>query len=251
MQMERELYPYEVERLPGDVHGRRREEAPTNGIEPRTRISLQPVAAPSILGLFSFGAAAFVIGAHLAHWYGDAASAQYNFAFVAFVGGLAQLLAGMWAFKARDGVATAFHGLWGAFWLAYGLLAALFTLGTLTAPVRTFPEYGFWFIWMGAATFGMAAAAIAVNAGLFVTLLGLGIASGMMAAGEISGIGFWTVAAGWCFVWAAVAGWYTAVALLLHDSFGHSVLPVGRTGPKRRAAPFAIGLGEPGVIHGQ
>jgi len=31
-------------------------------------------------------------------------------------------MAGMWAYRARDAVATAMHGMWGSFWIAYGIL---------------------------------------------------------------------------------------------------------------------------------
>src|SRR5918912_1608878 len=86
------------------------------------RIFLQPIAAPSILGLFGFAAATMMVAAHLAGWYGTANSPAYLFPFAAMFGGLAQFLAGMWAYRARDAVATAAHGTWGAFWLGYGLL---------------------------------------------------------------------------------------------------------------------------------
>jgi len=31
-------------------------------------------------------------------------------------------VAGMCAYRARDAVATAMHGMWGSFWIAYGIL---------------------------------------------------------------------------------------------------------------------------------
>src|SRR5436190_23519200 len=86
------------------------------------RIFLQPIAAPSILGLFGFATATMMVAAWLAGWYGSPASPTFLFPFAAMFGGLAQFLAGMWAYRARDPVATAMHGAWGSFWLAYGLL---------------------------------------------------------------------------------------------------------------------------------
>ena len=35
---------------------------------------------------------------------------------------LAQFMAGRWAYRARDSVATALHGTWGSFWFGSGLL---------------------------------------------------------------------------------------------------------------------------------
>src|SRR5579875_575049 len=84
-----------------------------------TRVFLQPIAAPSILGLFGFAGATFIVAANMAGWFGTPRSGIYIFPFAATFGGLAQLLAGVWAYRARDGIATAMHGTWGAFWLAY------------------------------------------------------------------------------------------------------------------------------------
>ena len=115
-----------------------------------TRVVLQPIAAPSILGLFGFAGATFVVAAQLARWYGTPASGQFLFPFAAFFGGLAQFTAGMWAYRARDGLATAMHGMWGSFWMAYGLLFLLGATRTLTLPTGTFTELGFWFLALAA-----------------------------------------------------------------------------------------------------
>ncbi|HEX5584977.1 GPR1/FUN34/YaaH family transporter, partial [Gaiella sp.] len=86
------------------------------------RITLSPIAPPSILGLFGFSGATLIVAAWMAGWYGDATTPQYLFPFAAIFGGLAQFLAGMWAYRARDGLATAMHGMWGSFWMAFGIL---------------------------------------------------------------------------------------------------------------------------------
>src|SRR5215472_15146898 len=89
---------------------------------PQVNVSLQPIAAPSILGLYGFAGATFIVAAHMAHWFGTSQTDMVLWPFAAFFGGLAQFLAGMWSFKARDGVATAMHGMWGSFWMAFGVL---------------------------------------------------------------------------------------------------------------------------------
>src|SRR3954447_14154619 len=118
----------------------------------QTRVFLQPVAAPSILGLFGFAAATFMVAAHLAGWYGGRGTPQYLFPFAATFGGLAQFAAGMWAYRARDALATAMHGMWGAFWIAFGILFLLVATGDVKAPAGTWPELGFWFLVLGAIT---------------------------------------------------------------------------------------------------
>jgi succinate-acetate transporter protein len=110
-----------------------------SGLPPgfRTRVVLQPIAAPSILGLFGFAGATFMVAANLAGWYGNHTTTPLALAPFAMVfGGLAQFLAGIWAYRARDGVATAMHGTWGSFWLGYGVLSILLATHVLAATRR-------------------------------------------------------------------------------------------------------------------
>jgi hypothetical protein len=93
----------------------------------RTRIFLRPIAAPSVLGLFGFAAATFIVSAHLAGWYGGRDAPPFAAAF----GGIAQFAAAMWGYLARDAIATAMHGMWGAFWIAFGVLFLLVATGTI------------------------------------------------------------------------------------------------------------------------
>src|ERR671924_1652886 len=107
-----------------------------------TRVFLQPIAAPSILGLFGCAGATFIVASNMAGWWGTPTSGLALAPFAAMFGGLAQFLAGMWAYRARDAIATAMHGMWGAFWLAYGILNILIATHVLTEPGGAFPELG-------------------------------------------------------------------------------------------------------------
>src|ERR1700752_4522441 len=79
----------------------------------RARIYLQPIAAPSILGLYGFAGATFMVAANMAHWYGTPGSPADLAPFAGVFGGFAQFMAGMWEFRGRDGLATAMHGMGG------------------------------------------------------------------------------------------------------------------------------------------
>src|SRR3954451_17475728 len=150
------------------------------------RTFLQPIAAPSILGLYGFAGATFIVAAHIAGWYGarQAQTLWYLFPFAAMFGGVAQFTAGMWAYKARDGLATAMHGMWGAFWLGFGLLNLLLATGTLKDTPLFHVSFGYWFIALGFITLMGAIAAMAENIGLALVLHTLWIASGLLALGE-------------------------------------------------------------------
>ena len=112
----------------------------------QARVYLQPIAAPSILGLYAFAGSTLIVAAELAGWYGDPQTPQYLFPFAAAFGGVAQFAAGMWAYKARDAIATAMHGMWGSFWIGFGILQLMFATGTIPEPTGAFPALGFWFI---------------------------------------------------------------------------------------------------------
>lgn len=218
-----------------------------------SQISLQPVAAPSILGLYGFAGATFMVASNLAGWWGNDTSAQYLFPFAAFFGGMAQLLAGMWAYRARDGLATAMHGTWGAFWLSYGLLNLLVATGALTLPTGSFVALGYWFIVLAAITWAGAAAALYENVALTAVLTLLAAGSTFAAIGYTLGHHWALTTAGWLFVCSAIVAWYVATAMMLQGVRGKAVLPVGRREPAGTppAGLIQFRTGEPGVRHGQ
>lgn len=217
----------------------------------KARIYLQPIAAPSILGLYGFAGATFMVAANMVHWYGNDASGLYLFPFAAIFGGLAQFLAGMWAFKARDGVATAMHGLWGSLWIAYGLLNVVFAVGRIPPPTGRFPELGYWFIVAAAITWAGAYAAQAENKGIATTLWFLAAASTAGAIGELTGAGWLMFLAGYLFIISSFVAWYTATALMVNEACGREAWKLGKSRQVREMPPVAIGMGEPGVIRGQ
>src|ERR687883_255723 len=133
------------------------------------------------LRLYGFAGATFMVAANLAGWYGGATSPHFLFPFAAAFGGLAQFMAGMWAYRARDGLATAMHGMWGAFWIAFGILFLLVATGDISVPSGTWPELGYWFLTLGAITGIGAVASVAENLGLTATLAPLSVGSMLLA----------------------------------------------------------------------
>jgi succinate-acetate transporter protein len=222
-----------------------------------TRVFLQPIAAPSILGLFGFAGATFMVAAHLAGWYGTTKSGTYLFPFAATFGGLAQFAAGMWAFRARDGLATAMHGMWGAFWMAFGILELLGATGTLTLPTGIFPELGYWFLVLAVITGFGAIAALGDNLCITSVLVTLCVGSAFAALRYLLGGTGWEHAAGWVLVASSFLATYTAAAMMIAGAWGRTLLPLGEyrkatNVPGRRPIrTLEYELGEPGVKHGQ
>ena len=223
----------------------------------RTRIVLTPIAAPSILGLFGFAGATFIVAANLAGWYGTNGSGAYLFPFALTFGGVAQFVAGLWAYKARDALATAMHGMWGSFWIAFGFLQLLFATGTLVNPGGNFPELGFWFLVLGAITASGTLAAAAKSGALTVVLGLLSAGSFVAFAAYISGSNVTLKTAGVLFVASAIAAFYTASAMMLEASWGRVVLPLGGWARSSNipgsivSQPVEYHMGDPGARVGQ
>lgn len=190
---------------------------------------LQP-ANPWILGLFGFAGATFMVAGHLAGWYGGPHSDLFLFPFVAVLG-LVELLAGMWAFRAGDGMATAMHGIWGAFWMAWGALNFTFAWGHLTEPTGAFAAMGFWFIVMAGITWMLALASFSQSGALATVFVALAAGCTLEAIARLTGAngGTLDIISGWLFVISSVCAWYTASAFLLEETSGHAMLGIGRS----------------------
>ena len=240
-----------------EVQQQQRASASGNGFA--TRVFLQPIAAPSILGLAGFAGATFIVASNLAGWWGTPKSPLALAPFAAMFGGLAQLLAGMWAYKARDAIATLAHGTWGSFWLAYLILNILVGSHVVKQPTPWYhnPEVGFWFFALAITTAIAAVAACAESLGLVAVLSTLATGSGLVAGAFIYGSLGWAQVGGWVFVFSAGFAWYMVAAMTLAAAFGRTVLP---TFKYRREAnlpglkpvqPIQLEWAEPGVKMGQ
>jgi len=221
-------------------------------VDPQPRVFLQPLAAPSILGLFGFAGATFMIAAHMAHWFGSSYTDLFLVPFAALFGGLAQFLAGMWAYKARDGLATAFHGMWGAFWMGYGILTLMLFSGRVPATNGSyFPELGYWFIVVAAITWACTFAAAAENRAMVTVFTFAAAASTIAAIGYLAGSEGLIILTGYLLIISSLAAWYAATALMVNEAYGREVWRLGKSAHARQMPRVTVGTGEPGVIRGQ
>jgi succinate-acetate transporter protein len=225
-----------------------------------TTITLQPVAAPSILGLYGFAVSTLMVSANLAGWFGnDTVTPLILFPFAFAFGGVAQLLAAMWSYRARDGLATGIHGAWGSFWIGYGvyqLLVALEVVPGTGASADARVAFGWWFIGLAAVTWVGCVAAFAENLAIGLVLLTLAAGSTLLAIGMTVGIAGLTTLAAIILMASACLAWYAASAMVLQASTSRVVLPLGHRGRPQRpgSAPeqrIQYEAGEPGIKVGQ
>jgi hypothetical protein len=94
------------------------------GSTPHVQIFLKPIAPPAALGLAGFAGSTFIASSYIADWWGGSESPTIFFPFVGIFGGLAQFIAGLYGFQARDTLVTVINTMWGSFWIAIGILYA-------------------------------------------------------------------------------------------------------------------------------
>jgi succinate-acetate transporter protein len=167
----------------------------------------------------------------------------------------------MWSYRARDVVATLAHGMWGAFWLAFGLVQIFILVGKIPAPVPGHANYalGLWFFGLAYMTGIAAFASMAESLGIASVLWTLAVGSGLSAAGWfISGIGNgWLGAGGVLFVISAGLAAYMVLAMCLTAATKRTILPTGHLKADRnipgRQPLEAVELpwAEPGIKQGQ
>jgi succinate-acetate transporter protein len=222
-------------------------------------VFLQPIAAPSILGLYGFAAATFIVTAYLVGWYGKPTSPLLIFPFATAAGGIAQGAAALWAYKARDGLATAIHGIWAAFWLGYGFLNFMVALKLIPAPVPggAVPELGYWFFALAAITLAGAIASLAESLSISSVLFPLTAGVALLGVFYLVGGTGWEKAGGYVTMASAFTAFYTATAMMFASTFGRVILPLGKFRKEANVPggqttyPIQFELGEPGVKQGQ
>lgn len=177
-------------------------------------------ANPAPLGLSGFAMTTFILSIANA---GIVAKTDTNFIGLAIAfGGLAQLLAGMWEFRAGNTLGATAFSTYGAFWIAVAV-------GILT---KTFggPGVNYYFLAFGILTFVFLLSALRTNLALiavffFLTLTYLALAIGGFMASNASASETWTGIGGWLGIVTAIVAQYTALAGILASGKSAFQLP--------------------------
>lgn len=165
----------------------------------------QAHANPAPLGLSAFAITTFVLSVANA---GIIPSTDTNFLGLAFAfGGLAQLLAGMWEFRAGNTLGATAFASYGAFWLsfAYGVVTKTLGGAGLSYYLLAWAILTFVFLLSALKTNGAL-----ISVFLFLTLTFLALAIWQFAASTT-----WQEIGGWLGIITAILAEYTALAGLL------------------------------------
>lgn len=140
-------------------------------------------------------------------------------------GGIIQVLVGWWEAKAGSTFGFVAFSSYGAFWLYLSLLEIFTSMGIVSAqPVAVGTVLLLW----GFFTFYMWIASLKTNLTTSLVFLFLWIAFVVLGIGDITGMHGVKLAGGFIAFVTAVAAWYDSLAVVINDTFGRQVLPLGR-----------------------
>jgi succinate-acetate transporter protein len=202
-------------------------------VEPQSSSALTPahsIADPAPLGLSAFAMTTVVLSVYNAHFLGAATEAVV-LPLALFYGGLTQLLAGMWEFKRGNTFgATAFCSF-GAFWLAYYLLAKDIAPTLATSPDANKAVGVFLLVWaiftayMAVASIRVSGAVLGVFVALTATFIVLSIAN-FDTSTTLTKVG------GWLGLVTAAFAWYASFAGVVASTFRRDVVPTFPSAPR-------------------
>jgi succinate-acetate transporter protein len=189
---------------------------------PAAPAALVKIADPAGLGLAGFALTTFMLSMVNADWINGAVEPAV-FGMALMMGGLAQLLAGMWEFRSGNAFgATAFGGF-GAFWLSFRAFVQFYAKDIPAAQVGhavglyLFTWAGFT-AYMTIASFGVTRAVNVVFLLLLPTFILLGIGN----YGGHETVVHW---GGYFGIATAIAAVYASAASVTNATFGRIVLP--------------------------
>jgi succinate-acetate transporter protein len=184
-------------------------------------------ANPAPLGLSAFALTTFVLSCiNAGIIVPGAAGGNIIIGAALFYGGLVQLLAGMWEFRAGNTFGATAFSSYGGFWLAFGVILYL---DSLPRPVVTpHPVLGLFLLGWAIFTAIMFLGTLRSTMGLMVLFALLCLTFLVLAIAELAG-GTASLAqiGGWLGVLTALVAWYNALAGILSSTRSTFTLPVG------------------------
>ena len=188
-------------------------------------------ANPAPLGLTGFGLTTILLNIHNAGFYPNN---SMILGMGIFVGGIAQIIAGILESKKNNTFGLTAFVAYGSFWLSLVAIWALPRLGIADKADET--AMGFYlFIW-GLFTFGMFIGTLRLNRALQVVFGSLVVLFWLLALGDFTHSAAIKTLAGYEGIFCGFSAWYAAIAQVLNEVYGRVVLPLGPVVRKQNPA---------------
>ena len=180
------------------------------------------IADPDPLGVFGFAFATFLANLSTLGVYSF--NAMWLSTMV-FLGGLAELVAGLQDYKRNNLFGATVFGFFGVAWMGNGIMAWLVNLKIVP---QTDPVSQGWYLLLWAVfVLAMTGVSLKLNKVLTTILVLVTLLELFQAIGSFTGVTFITQVGAGCGVISAVLGLYSATAGLWNSTFGRTILPVG------------------------
>jgi uncharacterized protein len=179
------------------------------------------VANPAPLGLMGFGMTTVLLNLHNAGLFG---LGSMILAMGIFYGGLAQVIAGVMEWKNGNTFGTLAFTSFGFFWLSLVALIVLPMIGITTGNTSS-AMASYLFMW-GIFTALMFFGTLRSNAATMFVFGSLAILFLLLGLGDLTGNADITHLAGLEGLVVGFSAMYTAIALVLNETFGRTVLPI-------------------------
>ncbi|MFC1413029.1 acetate uptake transporter [Streptacidiphilus sp. N1-12] len=199
-------------------------------VEPQSS-TFQSVADPAPLGLAAFAMTTVVLSCYNTGFLGPATEAVV-LPLALFYGGLTQLLAGMWEFRRRNTFGATAFSSFGAFWLAYYLLAKD-VAPTLATAADAHKAVGLFLLVWAIFTAYMTVASVRVSGAVLAVFTALTLTFVLLSIGEFATSDTATKIGGWLGLLTAAFAWYASFAGVVSSTFGRDVVPTMPGGPVR------------------
>lgn len=188
-------------------------------------------ANPAPLGLTGFGLTTILLNIHNAGFYPNN---SMILGMGIFVGGIAQIIAGILESKKNNTFGLTAFVAYGSFWLSLVAIWALPRLGIADKADET--GMGFYlFIW-GLFTFGMFIGTLRLNRALQVVFGSLVVLFWLLALGDFTHSAAVKTLAGYEGIFCGFSACYAAIAQVLNEVYGRVVLPLGPVARKQNPA---------------
>jgi len=182
-------------------------------------------ANPAPLGLIGFGMTTILLNIHNAGLY------ELNSMIMGmglFVGGIAQIIAGILESKKNNTFGLTAFTAYGSFWLSLVAIWILPRLGLGGSDlVSTKYAMGFYLTIWGLFTLGMFIGTFKLNKMLQVVFGSLVVLFFLLAIGDFTGNEAITRIAGWEGIFCGFSAFYGSIAQVLNEVYGREVLPIG------------------------
>ncbi|MCX5785478.1 MAG: acetate uptake transporter [Elusimicrobia bacterium] len=190
--------------------------------EPASVITLtDSTANPAPLGLLGFGMTTVLLNIHNA---GFSGMDTMILAMGVFIGGIAQVIAGVMEWKKKNTFGTAAFTLYGFFWLSLVGLLVFPKMGLGDAP-SAFAMGCYLTVW-GVFTAVMFVGTLKLSRALRVVFGSLAALFFLLAFSDFSGSGGVKIFAGYEGVFCGLSAMYAALAQILNEVYGKTVLPL-------------------------